>query len=57
MIKKIGVLGLGKVGSLVATLLSQKFEVEGMDQFDVKDKFLLIIWKGFFPMEKIFGIF
>lgn len=32
MIKKIGVLGLGKVGSLVASLLQEKYEVEGMDQ-------------------------
>lgn len=32
MIKKIGVLGLGKVGSLVASLLNEKYEVEGMDQ-------------------------
>lgn len=32
MIKKIAVLGLGKVGSLVATLLSSKYEVVGMDQ-------------------------
>lgn len=32
MIKKVIVLGLGKVGSLVATLLSSKFEVVGVDQ-------------------------
>src|SRR5690625_2783425 len=32
MIKKIGVIGLGKVGSLVASLLQEKYEVEGMDQ-------------------------
>lgn len=32
MIKKIAVLGLGKVGSLVATLLSSKFDVTGMDK-------------------------
>lgn len=32
MIKKVVVLGLGKVGSLVATLLSSKFEVTGADQ-------------------------
>lgn len=46
MIKKIGVLGLGKVGSLVATLLSQKYEVQGMDQFDIKEKFPFDILKG-----------
>src|SRR5690606_26554830 len=32
MIKNIAVLGLGKVGSLVATLLNSKYSVEGMDQ-------------------------
>lgn len=32
MITKIAVLGLGKVGSLVAALLSSKYTVEGMDQ-------------------------
>lgn len=32
MIKKIAVLGLGKVGSLVATLLNSKYEVVGIDQ-------------------------
>ena len=46
MIKKIGVLGLGKVGSLVATLLSSKYEVEGMDQFDSNDEFPFNILKG-----------
>lgn len=46
MIKKIGVLGLGKVGSLVATLLSSKYKVEGMDQFDAKEKFPFDILKG-----------
>src|SRR5690554_2305344 len=39
MIKKIGVLGLGKVGSLVASLLSSKYKVEGMDQYAPDDKF------------------
>lgn len=34
MIKKIAVLGLGKVGSLVATLLSSKYEVVGMDRYN-----------------------
>ncbi|WP_240673155.1 saccharopine dehydrogenase C-terminal domain-containing protein [Aequorivita ciconiae] len=46
MIKKIGVLGLGKVGSLVATLLSQKYEVQGMDQFDINEKFSFDVLKG-----------
>ncbi len=46
MIKKIGVLGLGKVGSLVATLLNSKYKVEGMDQFDVKEKFPFDVLKG-----------
>src|SRR5690554_3941314 len=46
MIKKIGVLGLGKVGSLVATLLSSKYNVEGMDQFDAKEKFPFDSIKG-----------
>lgn len=32
MIKSIAVFGLGKVGSLVGTLLSTKFDVEGIDQ-------------------------
>ena len=31
MIKNIAVLGLGKVGSLVATLLNTKYEVVGVD--------------------------
>ncbi|HLW31319.1 MAG TPA: saccharopine dehydrogenase C-terminal domain-containing protein [Aequorivita sp.] len=46
MIKKIGVLGLGKVGSLVATLLSSKYNVEGMDQAEAKEKFPFDILKG-----------
>lgn len=46
MIKKIGVLGLGKVGSLVATLLSSKYIVEGMDQAAVKDPFPFDTIKG-----------
>ena len=32
--KKIAVLGLGKVGTLVALLLSKKFEVTGVDKVD-----------------------
>src|SRR5690554_7292159 len=46
MIKNIGVLGLGKVGSLVATLLSSKYKVEGMDQAEAKEKFPFKIVKG-----------
>ena len=46
MIKRIAVLGLGKVGSLVATLLSSKYDVEGMDQFDVKEEFPFSVSKG-----------
>lgn len=46
MIKKIAVLGLGKVGSLVATLLSEKYEVHGMDQFDIKEKLPFKAVKG-----------
>jgi saccharopine dehydrogenase-like NADP-dependent oxidoreductase len=32
MMKKIAVIGLGKVGSLVATLLQEQFDVTGIDQ-------------------------
>src|SRR5690625_812481 len=39
MIKKIAVLGLGKVGSLVATLLSSRFIVTGVDQSQPEDEF------------------
>lgn len=46
MIKKIAVLGLGKVGSLVATLLSSKYKVQGMDQSDANEKFPFDILKG-----------
>lgn len=52
MIKKIAVLGLGKVGSLVATLLSSKYEVEGMDQYDVKEELPFNISKGDVSNEK-----
>ncbi|MEO5789678.1 saccharopine dehydrogenase C-terminal domain-containing protein [Gelidibacter sp.] len=52
MIKKIAVLGLGKVGSLVATLLSSKYDVEGMEQFDVKEEFPFNISKGDVSDEK-----
>lgn len=37
MIKNVAVLGMGKVGSLVGTLLSQKFTVVGMDQREITD--------------------
>ena len=41
--KKIAVLGLGKVGTLVATLLSERFEVTGFDKqpphYDYKHPF------------------
>lgn len=46
MIDQIGVLGLGKVGSLVATLLSSKFEVEGMDQVEPDGAFSFKTKKG-----------
>ena len=52
MIKKIAVLGLGKVGSLVATLLSSKYDVEGMDQFDTKEKFSFKALKGYVSDDK-----
>ncbi|MDG4949305.1 saccharopine dehydrogenase NADP-binding domain-containing protein [Weeksellaceae bacterium KMM 9724] len=39
MIKKIAVLGLGKVGSLVATLLSSKYDVIGVDQAKSEENF------------------
>ncbi|MBK5214252.1 MAG: saccharopine dehydrogenase NADP-binding domain-containing protein [Flavobacteriaceae bacterium] len=46
MIDKIGVLGLGKVGSLVATLLSSKYVVEGMDQAEPDAAFPFKMVKG-----------
>lgn len=46
MIKKIAVLGLGKVGSLVATLLSSKYEVVGMDQVQPDEKFPFSVETG-----------
>ena len=36
--KSIAVIGLGKVGSLVGTLLSEQFEVTGLDQYPPLDK-------------------
>ena len=52
MIKNIGVLGLGKVGSLVATLLSSKFQVEGMDQYEANEEFPFKIVKGDVSKDK-----
>jgi saccharopine dehydrogenase-like NADP-dependent oxidoreductase len=46
MIEKIGILGLGKVGSLVATLLSSKYTVEGMDQAEPDGKLPFKMVKG-----------
>ncbi|WP_233530540.1 saccharopine dehydrogenase family protein [Gelidibacter salicanalis] len=46
MIDKIGVLGLGKVGSLVATLLSTKYIVEGMDRGEPDNTFPFKMIKG-----------
>lgn len=46
MIEKIAVLGLGKVGSLVASLLSSKYEVEGMDQVEPDGTFGFKTIKG-----------
>ncbi len=53
MIKKIAVLGLGKVGSLVATLLSQKYKVAGMDQFEVSEKLPFDVLKGDVSDDKV----
>ena len=52
MIKDIAVLGLGKVGSLVATLLSTKFEVVGMDQTRPDEEFPFDIVKGDVSSDK-----
>lgn len=46
MIAEIAVLGLGKVGGLVATLLNKKFKVTGMDQ---------VLSKEEFPFESVKG--
>ena len=46
MINKIGVLGLGKVGSLVAILLSSKYKVEGMDMTEPDDTLPFNTLKG-----------
>ncbi|HLW39351.1 MAG TPA: saccharopine dehydrogenase C-terminal domain-containing protein [Brumimicrobium sp.] len=46
MIKNIAVLGLGKVGSLVATLLSSKFDVIGVDKQPSNEDF---------PFETVVG--
>lgn len=44
--KKIAVVGLGKVGSLVATLLHETFEVTGIDQRRPADEFAFAIETG-----------
>lgn len=46
MIKNIAVLGLGKVGSLVATLLSSKYKVIGIDQAENEENFPFDTSKG-----------
>lgn len=53
MIKKVAVLGLGRVGSLVATLLNSKFEVEGLDQSDPHHEFPFTTRKGDVADDKI----
>ncbi len=57
MIKKIGVLGLGKVGSLVATLLGSKYEVTGMDQQQYEDEFPFEVIQGDVANAKTIGDF
>lgn len=52
MIKNIGVLGLGRVGSLVATLLSTKYNVVGMDQAAAEEKFPFDVLEGDVSNEK-----
>lgn len=46
MIKNIAVLGLGKVGCLVAVLLSSKYKVEGMDQREPDGNYSFKFKKG-----------
>jgi saccharopine dehydrogenase-like NADP-dependent oxidoreductase len=53
MIKNIAVLGLGKVGSLVATLLSSKYKVQGMDQSEPDEKYPFDIVKGDVSNDKV----
>lgn len=53
MIKNIAVLGLGKVGSLVATLLSSKYKVQGMDQSEPDEKYPFDILKGDVSNDKV----
>lgn len=53
MIESIAVLGLGKVGSLVATLLSTKYDVVGMDQFESDDQLPFGTEKGDVSDDKI----
>lgn len=57
MIQKVAVLGLGKVGSLVGTLLSSKFQVEGMDQSELKDELPFKVKKGDISNEKTIKAF
>ncbi|MBX9449640.1 MAG: hypothetical protein KL787_07990 [Taibaiella sp.] len=52
MIEKIGVLGLGKVGSLVGILLHQSFGVTGMDLNDPYDVLPFPVKKGNVSSEK-----
>lgn len=52
MIKNIGVLGLGKVGSLVAVLLSSKYNIEGMDLSLPKENFSFQMRQGDVSLEK-----
>lgn len=52
MIEKIGVLGLGKVGSLVGILLHQSFEVTGMDLNEPYDPLPFPVKKGNVGSEK-----
>lgn len=53
MIENIAVLGLGKVGSLVATLLSSKYNVTGMDQNEPEEEFPFDFEKGDVSREEV----
>lgn len=46
MIKTIAVLGLGKVGSLVATLLHTKYKVIGLDTSEIKETHSFSVVRG-----------
>lgn len=52
MIIRIGVLGLSKLGNLAATLLSSKYEVEGMDLAEETEKYPFQIVTGDVSKEK-----